>query len=102
MITFTIQAFKRVKAWFVLFCFGSWWINFEICLAVPGEVTVVFCLVRFVVLNIFRSLYSASKCSMLLFPAILVLRDFQIHIGSLYYSNVTTNVEVLINKHFSI
>ena len=71
--------------------------HFEICLAAPGEVMVIFYLMGSIALNISRSLCFASKCSML---PVLTLRDSQIHIGSLDCSDVTTNVEASINEHF--
>jgi len=73
--------------------------HFEICLAAPDEVMVVFCLMESIALNTPRFLHFASKCSML---PILTLRDSQIHIGSLDCSNATTNVEASINEHFGV
>ena len=51
MISPTVNAFKRVVVWFSLFCFKSGQINFEILLATPRKMPVMFTLVRPVALD---------------------------------------------------
>jgi len=101
MITFTIQAFKQIGAWFTLLCFKSREINLEVHLVILGKIMVVFWFVKFIIFNTPRFLSSAGKCYMPLFLAVLALRNTRIYISSLYYSNVASYIEALINKHFS-
>ena len=51
MISLAVNAFKRVEAWFFLFCFKSGQINFEILLATPCKMPVMFTLVKPVALD---------------------------------------------------
>jgi len=43
----------------------------------------------------------ASKGSMSLLPAVLVLKDARVYICVMYNSNVASNIEVAVNKGFS-
>jgi len=50
MIILAVDTFERVGAWFVLFGFETERVDLEVCLAIPGEIVVVFDLVRAIVL----------------------------------------------------
>jgi len=45
---FAVQIFEGITVWFVLFYFKLRWVYFKICLATPGEVAIMFDLVRFI------------------------------------------------------
>jgi len=47
-------------------------------------------------------MYTASKSDMALLPAVFVLGNTEIHVCASNSSNMTTNVETSVNKHFSI
>ena len=52
MVAFAVNAFKRVEAQFPLFHFKSGQINFEIHLATPCKMLVMFTLVSTIALNV--------------------------------------------------
>ena len=45
MITFVVDTFKSIETWFSLFHLQSGWVNFEVHLTAPGEMSVIFTLV---------------------------------------------------------
>jgi len=47
---FAVQIFEGVRVWFALFKLR--WVYFKICLATPGEVAMMFDLVRSIVFNV--------------------------------------------------
>ena len=57
---------------------------------------------RTITLSTFGSLNMTDFCQIPLLPTILALRDVWIHVGSSYYSNNVSNVEMSINNLFSI
>jgi len=73
------------------------WVDFKICLTAPGKVMVVFSLVRSIAFDAFRSLSSVCKDSMSLFPAVLILGNTGIHIGSTNGGNVASYIEAMFN-----
>jgi len=75
-ILLTTQAFKCVRAWFTLFHFKSGRVSFQICFVTPSEVMMVLGFVRAIAFDTSRTLYSARKSSVTLFPTILVLEYF--------------------------
>ena len=58
--------------------------------------------VRAIALYAFNPLNVANTHHMTPFPAIFTLRDFWIHVGSLYYGNEAFYIEVSVNDFFSI
>ena len=52
--------------------------------------------------NTSRSLYFAQESCVILFPAILALRDAWIHVGSLNGCNISANIEASVDKHFGL
>ena len=62
---------------------------------------VVDCLVRPIVLDIFGPLNVTNTCCVTSLSTVLVLQNTQIHIGTIYHSNETSNVKSLIDNSFS-
>ena len=58
----------------------------------------MFDFVQSVVLNTFQALNFAGKDGMFPLPAVFVLEDFRIYICTMYYSNVTFNIEAMIDE----
>ena len=50
VVTLAVDTFERVEAWFTLFGFKMGKIGLEVCLATPGEMVMVFNLMRAIVL----------------------------------------------------
>ena len=80
-----------------MFHFKIQQIDFKVCFAIPGKVTVVFDFIRPIAFNIFRSLNSACKSSMFLFPVVLTLGDTKIHVCAANSSDIAPNVKTPIN-----
>lgn len=58
--------------------------------------------IRLIVLDISQSLGITYKCYMFLFPAIFVLRNFEIYIYFLNNGNIVADIEIPVNETFSI
>ena len=59
MIPFAVDIFEHMRARCALFHLEFWWVNFEVHLAAPGKLMVVFRFVEIITLNVFKSLCSA-------------------------------------------
>ena len=102
MFAFGVQVFKHIKTRFFLFCFELWQIDFEVCFAILGKVTVMFDLIRPIAFNAFLSLSSTCKSSMFLFPAVLVLENTWVHVCTTNSGDIALNVKIPIKKTFSL
>ena len=63
-----------------------------------SKVMMMFIFVQTIPLNTFSTLNSACTSRMFLFPTIFALRYSWIHIGFMNCSNVTSNIEAMIDK----
>ena len=91
---------NNMRAQFFLLGFEVRSVHLKVCLATPGEMTIVFNLVWSIILNASKALEVTSEGNMSLLLAVLALQDSRIHICASNGSNITTNIEVLIDKHF--
>jgi len=98
----TVGALKGIQTWFAFFCFEAKGISFLICFATPPELTMVFSLVRAIVLDALGALDMAEHSHMFLSPAILALRDARVHVGSSNSHNKPPYIETSVNKTFSL
>jgi len=73
VIALTVDTFKCIRAWFALLDFEIKRVHLKVCLATPGEMTIVFNLIQSVTLNTPRALEVTSKDSMSLLSAVLAL-----------------------------
>ena len=58
VISFAVNAFESVRIQFLLFHFKSKQVDFEVCLATPCEVSVIFTFVWSIIFNVFQTLIS--------------------------------------------
>jgi len=86
---------------FILFGFKIWKIYFEICFIASSKMFVVFNLVVSTAFDTSWSLKTAHKDSIFPFPAVFALRDFEVHISSIYSCYVITDIEIPIDKILS-
>ena len=91
-----------MRAWFVLFDFQLGRIYFEVHLVVPSKLAIVFSFIQSIILDIFQILSLARKHSMLLFPAVFVLRDARAHVHTLNSSDIASYIKISVNKTFSL
>ena len=101
MITFTDRIFKRVWAWFLLFCFKFGWVNSKIHFVIPCEMSVMFTLVWTIILNVLQFLNLTSKNSMIPFPAVFALGGTRIHVCIMNGHNISSNIEAPVNQILS-
>ena len=101
MITFTDRIFKRVWAWFLLFCFKFGWVNSKIHFVIPYEMSVMFTLVWTIILNVLQFLNLTSKSNMTLFLAVFALGSTRIHVCIMNGHNIASNIEALVNQILS-
>ena len=62
----------------------------------------MFGLMRSIVFDTLESLSSAHKSHIFLFPAVLVLRNFQVHICTTNSGNMVFYIETSVNKPFAL
>jgi len=97
MVSFTIGALERMRARFASLGFESWWVNFIISFTAPTELSVVFRLVRAIILDTSSSLDPTRHGGMTPFPTILAERDARVHVrtsdGGDKVSYVETSVD---------
>jgi len=98
VITLAVDTFKCIRAQFTLFGFEARRVRLRVCLAIPGEMTIVFNLVQSITLDAPRALEVTSEGGMFPLPVVLVLQDSRIHTSN--GSNITTNIKALIDKCF--
>ena len=91
MITFTVQAFEYMRAWFPLFGFKTWRVGLEVHFTAPSKVAMMFSLVRSITFN------TTYKIGVSLFLAILALENTRVYVSTSYSSNVTSYIEVSID-----
>ena len=101
MITFTDRTFKRVWAWFLLFCFKFEWVNFEIHFVIPCKMSVIFTLVWTIVLNVLQFLNLMCKSSIIPFPAVFALEGTRNHVCIMNGHNIASNIEASVNQILS-
>jgi len=102
VISMTVRTLEGMQTWFTFFCLEMRGISFLIHFAIPLELTIVFSLVRAIALDILGALDMAGHSHMFPLPAILVLRDARVHVGSLNSCNKPSYIETPINKTFSL
>ena len=77
--------------------FQSWWVDLGVCFATLSEFSMMFEFVWTVVFDTFGTLDSAQKCCVSPLPAVFVLWDARVHIGSLNGHNIVSDVETPID-----
>jgi len=102
MVSTTVGALEGVRARFALLSLESRGVSFFICFATSPKLVMIFGFVRSIVLDTLGSLNTAGHSCMSPSPAILVLRDTRIYIGTPNGSNVLSNIEASVDKIFSL
>jgi len=82
VIIFAINAFEYVRTWFPLFGLKSREVQFEVYLAAPGHISVIFDFIGATAFLIFEPMSFARKDGVIPFPTIMALRYSWIHICS--------------------
>jgi len=100
IVVLVVDTFEFVRTWFTLFCFKPGRVGFFIGLAAPGHISVVFQFVGAATFLAFRSMGTAGKCCMALFPTVIALGDPWVHGSASYGSNVFSKVEGPIDDGF--
>jgi len=77
-------------------------IDFLICFAIPPKLMVVLSLVRTIALDISGALDTAEHSHMFPSPAVLALRNSQIHISSSNSCNEPPYIKASVNKTLSL
>jgi len=75
---------------------------FLICFTAPPKLTIVFCLIRTVVLDVLRVLDLTGHCCMFPSPTIFALRDARVHVGSSNGGDKLPYIKTPVNKTFSL
>jgi len=73
-------------------------INLEVHFAASSIVFVMFNLVRSVTLYASKTLKSAHKCCISLFPAVFTLEDSWVYVCSSYSCNIVSDIKTSVNK----
>ena len=100
MITLAVDTFKCIRAQFTLLGFEARRVHLKVCLATPGEMTIVFNLVQSITLDVPRALEATSEGGMSPLSVVLALQDSRIHIHTSNGSNITTNIKASIDECF--
>jgi len=100
MVLFAVNAFEGVWAWFSFLCFELGGIRFTIPFAVPGQVSVVLEFVGSAAFLAFGPMYSASKCCVSPFPAVVALGNTWVHGSASDSGDVLTKVEGSVHDGF--
>ena len=98
MVTFAIDTFEAVRAWFLFGSFKSRRISLEIYFTTPCYVFIVFNLVQSVAFLVFRSVDIICKCRMFPLLAIFALRDSRVHVGIVATTSHKTNSVTKVNS----
>ena len=102
VISMTVGALEGMWTWFTFFCLKMRGISFLICFAILPKLTIVFSLVRAIALDVLGALDTAGHSHMSPLPAILVLRNARIYVGSSNGCNKPSYIETPVNKTFSL
>jgi len=86
-----------VGAWFSFLGFQSWWVDLSVCFATPSKFSMMFRFVWTVAFDTFGILDSAQKCCMSSLPAVFVLWNAGVYIGSLNGCDVVSDIETPID-----
>ena len=98
VIILIVDTFKYMRVQFSLFGFKTRRVHLKVCLVTLGKIIMVFNLVWSVTLNAPKVLEATSEGDISLLPAVLTLWDSRIHIHISNGSNITTNIEALIDE----
>jgi len=97
MISMTVGALECVWIQFAFFCLKARGIDLLIHFAIPHKLMVVLSLLRAIILDVFGSLDMAGNSCMSPSPAVLALRNSQIHISSSNGRNESPYIKASIN-----
>ena len=97
MVTFTVQAFEYMRAWFPLFGFKTWKVGLKVHFTAPSKVAMMFSLVGSITFNTTWTLDITCKIGVSLFLAILALKNTRVYVSTSYSSNVTFYIEAAID-----
>jgi len=98
----TVGALEHVWTQFAFFCLKVRGIDLLIYFATPPKLMVVLSLVRAIAFDAFGSLDMAGQSHMSPLPAVLVLRNSWIHIGSSNCHNKPPYIKALVYKTLSL
>jgi len=101
MIAFAIQIFKVVRTQFTLLIFQTRRVDLEVHFAALSIVSVMFNLVRSIILYTSKALKSACKHYIFLFPAVLILENFQIYVHFSYSCDIVSDIKTSVDETLS-
>ena len=84
-----------------LFCFKPWRINFQVFFTTSYLLSMVLGFVWPIVFDVPKAMHLASYSKVFLFPIVLILRDFRVHVSTIYSGNKLSNVETTVNNWLS-
>ena len=102
MISVTIETLEKMWAQITFFCFDTRGVSFLICLTTPPKLSIVFRLVRAIVLDAFGTLRMALHGCISPSPTVLVSGDVWIHISSTNSCNISSYIKAPVDKIFSL
>jgi len=82
---------------FPFLCFQPWRIDFDIGLAAPPKVAMIFRLVEIIVFDVLGPLNSTRECCMTPFPTIFTLWNIWVHVSSLNGCDIPSNIETSVD-----
>ena len=100
VITLAVDIFERVSIWFSFLCFKPQKIHLEIGFAILCYFSVIFQFVWTIVFLTFWSMHVTCICNVTPLPAVLVLRNAKVYIGSSNCSNIAFYIEACVDKAF--
>ena len=102
VISTTVGAFECMWAWFIFLGFKTRWVDVVICFTIPTKLSVVFGFVWAVAFYALCSLNFAGKDGVFPLLVILTLEYPWVHVYPSNHSNVSSNIEVSIDKTLSL
>ena len=97
VVAFTVNTFESMRVWFTLFGFETWRVQFEVSLAAPSHVSVIFDFMRATAFLTFGPMSFVRKGGMSLFPTVMILRYSWIHVRSSDSGNTSAIVEGVVD-----
>ena len=97
-----VETLKWMRAQLTLLCFKSRWVDLSVSFATPGKFPIIISMMGTIALSVFRSLNTTYSCQVTLLPAIFVLGDARVYVGTSHCSDNVSDIESSVDDSFGI
>ena len=91
-----------MRAQLTLLCFKSRWVDLSVSFATPGKFPIIIGMMETIALSTFRFLNIIYSYQVTPLPAIFVLGDARVHVGTPHCSDNISDIESSVDDSFSI